>query len=118
MTPAKLREAMKMLGFAGISEVAIGADLCTIDEARGLHERSSRKAPLHGHFLLPGLERNGQELFPDYAECISMTMTPMVLTARLIKKKDKDARICFVGPCSAKKLKPAVVPSAARSILC
>ena len=33
-----------------------------------------------------------------------MTMTPMVLTARLIKKEDKDARICFVGPCAAKKL--------------
>ena len=32
------------------------------------------------------------------------SMTPMVLTARLIKKDHPDYRICFVGPCSAKKL--------------
>ena len=30
MTPAKLREAMKRLGFANTAEVAIGADLCTV----------------------------------------------------------------------------------------
>ena len=31
-------------------------------------------------------------------------MTPMVLTARLIKKEKPNARICFIGPCAAKKL--------------
>ena len=35
---------------------------------------------------------------------ISMALTPMVLTARLIKQKDKDCKIAFIGPCSAKKL--------------
>ena len=29
---------------------------------------------------------------------------PMVLTARLIKKEKPNARICFIGPCAAKKL--------------
>lgn len=38
MTPAKLREAMKHLGFANTAEVAIGADLCTIDEAHDFLE--------------------------------------------------------------------------------
>ena len=38
MTPAKLREAMKRLGFANTAEVAIGADLCTIDEAHDFLE--------------------------------------------------------------------------------
>ena len=45
-----------------------------------------------------------KKLFPEQAECISMAMTPMVLTARLIKKERPNARICFVGPCAAKKL--------------
>ena len=45
-----------------------------------------------------------KKLFPQQAECISMAMTPMVLTARLIKKEKPNARICFVGPCAAKKL--------------
>ena len=62
------------------------------------------KLPFMGTSCCPAWSVMAKKLFPDYAECISMTMTPMVLTARLIKKKDKDARICFVGPCSAKKL--------------
>ena len=104
MTPAKLREAMKLLGFAGISEVAIGADLCTIDEAKDFMKEVPEKLPFMGTSCCPAWSVMAKKLFPDYAECISMTMTPMVLTARLIKKDDKDARICFVGPCSAKKL--------------
>ena len=32
-TPAKLKAAMRTLGFADVVEVAIGADLCTVEEA-------------------------------------------------------------------------------------
>ena len=104
MTPAKLREAMKLLGFAGISEVAIGADLCTIDEAHDFLEEVPAKHPFMGTSCCPAWSVMAKKLFPEYADCISMTMTPMVLTARLLKKDHPDARICFVGPCSAKKL--------------
>ena len=38
------------------------------------------------------------------APYISMTMTPMVLTARLMKRKDPNCRVAFIGPCAAKKL--------------
>ena len=104
VTPAKLREAMKLLGFAGISEVAIGADLCTIDEAKDFMEEVPSKHPFMGTSCCPAWSGMAKKLFPEYADCISMTMTPMVLTARLIKKDDKNARICFIGPCAAKKL--------------
>nr|WP_317400321.1 4Fe-4S dicluster domain-containing protein [uncultured Gemmiger sp.] len=104
VTPAKLREAMKLLGFAGISEVAIGADLCTIDEAKDFMEEVPAKHPFMGTSCCPAWSVMAKKLFPEYADCISMTMTPMVLTARLIKKDDKNARICFIGPCAAKKL--------------
>ena len=33
-----------------------------------------------------------------------MALTPMVITARMVKKQHPDARICFIGPCAAKKL--------------
>ena len=33
-----------------------------------------------------------------------MTLTPMVFTARMLKKEDPDYKIVFVGPCAAKKL--------------
>ena len=50
---------MHQLGFADVAEVAIGADLCTIDEAKDFMEEVPAKIPVHGHVLLPGLERDG-----------------------------------------------------------
>ena len=104
MTPSKLREAMKQLGFAGTAEVAVGADLCTIDEAHDFLEEVPEKHPFMGTSCCPAWSVMAKKNFPNLADCISMTMTPMVLTARLIKNSDPKARICFVGPCAAKKL--------------
>ena len=42
--------------------------------------------------------------FPEYAHCISMALTPMVLTGRLLKKKFPGCKVAFIGPCAAKKL--------------
>ena len=42
--------------------------------------------------------------FPKYANCISMALTPMTLTARMIRTQHPNAKIVFVGPCAAKKL--------------
>ena len=33
-----------------------------------------------------------------------MALTPMVITARMVKKDHPNARIVFIGPCAAKKL--------------
>lgn len=33
-----------------------------------------------------------------------MTYTPMVYTARLVKREKPEAKVVFVGPCAAKKL--------------
>ena len=104
MTPSKLREAMKQLGFAGTAEVAVGADLCTIDEAHDFLEEVPEKHPFMGTSCCPAWSVMAKKNFPKFADCISMTMTLMVLTARLIKNSDPKARICFVGPCAAKKL--------------
>ena len=104
MTPSKLKEAMRQLGFADVDEVAIGADLCTIDEAKDFMEEVPAKIPFMGTSCCPAWSVMAKKLFPEQAECISMAMTPMVLTARLIKKEKPNARICFVGPCAAKKL--------------
>ena len=81
MTPAKLREAMKLLGFDAALDCAIGADLCTIDEAKDFMKEVPEKLPFMGTSCCPAWSVMAKKLFPDYAECISMTMTPMVLTA-------------------------------------
>ncbi len=42
--------------------------------------------------------------FPEQADCISMALTLMVLTGRMIKEKHPDCKVAFIGPCAAKNL--------------
>ena len=45
-----------------------------------------------------------EKLYPGEMDKISMTLTPMVFTARLMKKEYPGCKVVFVGPCAAKKL--------------
>ena len=103
-TPGKFIAAMKKLGFARIVEVAVGADMCTIEEAKDFLE----KVPAHQNYMAtsccPAWHSMIYKLFPGEAQNISMTLTPMVFTARLMKKKYPGCKVVFVGPCAAKKL--------------
>ena len=45
-----------------------------------------------------------KKLYPDFAPYISMALTPMVLTGRLLKKEHPGCKVVFIGPCAAKKL--------------
>ncbi len=104
MTPEKLKSAMELLGFAGVADVAVGADLCTIDEAKDFIRKVPKEQPFMATSCCPAWSVMTKKLFPDLAENISMTLTPMVLTARLLKREHPDCKIAFIGPCSAKKL--------------
>ena len=55
---------MKAVGFHDVVEVAIGADLCTVDEAHDFLEEVPEQAELHGNLLLPGLEHDGKDRIP------------------------------------------------------
>ena len=96
-TPAKLKAAMRILGFDDVVEVAIGADLCTVEEAKDFLEEVPEKLPFMGTSCCPAWSVMAKKLFPE-------ALTPMVITARMVKKDHPDAKICFVGPCAAKKL--------------
>ena len=103
-TPAKLKAAMRTLGFADVVEVAIGADLCTVEEAHDFLENVPAKQPFMGTSCCPAWSVMAKKLFPQFKDYISMALTPMVITARMVKKDRPNARICFIGPCAAKKL--------------
>lgn len=103
-TPQMLKEAMKRLGFADVVEVAVGADLCTVEEAHDFLEKVPDKHPFLATSCCPSWSVMAKKLYPDFADCISMALTPMVLTARMVKKDNPDAKVVFVGPCAAKKL--------------
>lgn len=104
VTPGKLRAAMKQLGFADIIEVAVGADLCAAQEAEDFLAEVPEKLPFMGTSCCPAWSMMAKKLFPEQANCISMALTPMTLTARLIKHHYPDAKVAFIGPCAAKKL--------------
>ena len=103
-TPAKIHAAMKVLGFYDVVEVAIGADLCTVEEAHDFLEEVPAKQPWMGTSCCPAWSVMAKKLYPEFADYISMALTPMVITARMVKKDHPDARVVFIGPCSAKKL--------------
>ncbi len=100
----KLKAALKAVGFYDVVEVAIGADLCTVDEAHDFLEEVPGKLNFMATSCCPAWSMMAKTAFPDLAKNISMTMTPMVFTARMMKQKDPKARMCFIGPCAAKKL--------------
>ena len=45
-----------------------------------------------------------KKFFPETIGNISNELTPMVATARVIKKEHPDAGVVFIGPCASKKL--------------
>ncbi len=103
-TPGKFIAAMKKLGFKRIVEVAVGADMCTIEEAKDFKEKVPAEQNYMATSCCPAWHSMIYKLFPGEAKNISMTLTPMVFTARLMKQKYPDCKVVFVGPCAAKKL--------------
>ena len=103
-TPGKFIAAMKQLGFARIVEVAVGADMCTIEEAKDFVEKVPSQQNYMATSCCPAWHSMIHKLYPSETGKISMTLTPMVYTARLMKKKYPGCKVVFVGPCAAKKL--------------
>ena len=104
VTPDKVKAALKAVGFADVVEVAIGADLCTIEEAEDFLEKVPEKQPFMATSCCPAWSVMAKKTLPEYAHYISMSLTPMVLTARMIKKQHPECKVVFIGPCAAKKL--------------
>ncbi|MGM9669601.1 MAG: 4Fe-4S dicluster domain-containing protein [Faecousia sp.] len=103
-TSEKFVAAMKKLGFSRVVEVAIGADICTIEEAKDFMEKVPGEQPYMTTSCCPAWHSMVEKLFPDQMGNVSMTLTPMVFTARMLKKQKPGCKVVFVGPCAAKKL--------------
>ena len=104
VSPGKFVSAMKALGFHRVVEVAIGADLCTIEEAKDFLENVPEKQDYMATSCCPAWHSMIEKLYPSEFGKISMTLTPMVFTARMVKKDYPGCKVVFVGPCAAKKL--------------
>ena len=52
----------------------------------------------------PSWSMLAKKYFPETISNISNELTPMVATARIIKKEHPDSSVVFIGPCASKKL--------------
>lgn len=101
----KIKAALKEIGFSEVYEVALGADIGAITEARHyVHEVKTGKLPFLLTSCCPAWSMLAKKTLPDMVETVSNALTPMVATARTIKQRHPESKIVFVGPCSAKKL--------------
>ena len=105
VTPDILKSALKELGFADVYETAIGADMgCMAEAEHYVKEVASGSQPFSLTSCCPSWSVMAKNLFPETIDKISNALTPMVATARIIKKEHPDASVVFIGPCAAKKL--------------
>ena len=96
--------AIKRLGFHQVVEAALGADITLYTEAREFqHKASESDSPVMTTSCCPAFVRFIETNFPELKDAISTSPSPMITTARLIKRSDPTAKVIFIGPCAAKK---------------
>ena len=96
------KKAMTKLGFNGFIEVGLGGDMTAAyeaDEWMEAYENGEKKVTS----CCPGFVNMVRKHFPELADKISTTVSPMCAVSRMLKAKEPDAVTVFIGPCIAKK---------------
>lgn len=99
-----MRTALLSLGFADVEETAVGAKAVTEEYARLLATGEFK------NFITsacPAVNRMIRIYYPEALKYLAPVASPMVAHARMLKKRDPDAAIVFIGPCIAKKREAA-----------
>lgn len=86
VTPGKFRSALTQLGFSNIYEVALGADIGCISEAHHYAKVATGNLPFLLTSCCPSWSVMAKKYFPAMIDNISQELTPMVATARIVKK--------------------------------
>ena len=89
---------LKKLGFHDVIEAALGADMVAMAEAKELSEKG-----LLTSSCCPAFVQYIKQTFPNLVDHISHNMSPMAVLAKYIKETTPDAKVVFIGPCTAKK---------------
>ena len=102
ITMASWKKAMKEVGFTDMFEVGMGGDMTTQSEAEEWAE-AYKAGEKKTTSCCPGFVNMIRKHFPELADKISTTVSPMCMVSRMIKAKVPDAYTVFIGPCIAKK---------------
>ncbi len=104
VTPGKLRTAFQQLGFTGMVEVALFADILTLKEALEFdrHVNGEEDFQLTScccPVWISMIRKQYHELMGHVPGAVS----PMIAAGRAVKQLHPDALTVFIGPCIAKK---------------
>ena len=100
-TYAKLGQVikgLKELGFYTVIEAALGADMVAQAESKELAEKGFLTSS-----CCPAFVQYIKSAFPKLLPLVSHNPSPMVALAQYIKSTDENAKVVFIGPCTAKK---------------
>ena len=92
---------LKALGFAGVSETALGAQEVSLQVNRFL---AARRNGVFISSACPSVVELIRKYYPQHTTAITPFMSPMLTHARLLKQwYGNDIAVVFAGPCIAKK---------------
>lgn len=89
---------IKELGFYTVVEAALGADMVAQAESKELAEKGFLTSS-----CCPAFVRYVKTQFPELLPYVSHNLSPMATLAKYIKETTENAKIVFIGPCTAKK---------------
>ena len=102
ITMASWKNAMKELGFTDFFDVGLGGDMTAAYESEEWAE-AYKAGEKKVTSCCPAFVNMVRLHYPDLADCVSTTVSPMCAVSRLIKARDPEAITVFIGPCIAKK---------------
>jgi len=104
VTPGKLRTALKKIGFDGMIEVALFADILTLKEALefDLNIKTETDYQLTS-CCCPVWIAMIRKIYHDLVPHVPPAVSPMIASGRAVKVLHPDALTVFIGPCMAKK---------------
>lgn len=100
-TYAKLGQVItgiKDLGFYTVVEAALGADMVAQAESKELAQKGFLTSSCCPAFV-SYIKKN----YPQLEPYVSHNLSPMAMISKYIKDNNEDAKIVFIGPCTAKK---------------
>lgn len=100
-TYAKLGQVisgLKSLGFYTVIEAALGADMVAQAESKELSEKGFLTSS-----CCPAFVTYIKSAYPGLEPYVSHNLSPMATLAKYIKSTHDNAKVVFIGPCTAKK---------------
>jgi [FeFe] hydrogenase (group B1/B3) len=99
----QLKSAIMKTGFWDVYEVAQGADITAVNEAKEFEKRMESAGSIMTTSCCASYDQLIKKHLPEIRTFVSNTETPLYYIAEKVKSEHKDALTVFISPCIAKK---------------